>query len=437
MIRLKKLALAGFRGSPKFLPIEFDSPPRSIAIYGDNAAGKSSITDAVEWFYSSKVEHLWRENCKADALRNVLLPTEDAATVELHFNDSNLDCKKSIASDLTVSQSNNTANFIEYLAKIENGHERITLRTIDILYFTLEGKTERRKELERIIGYEALDKFREIVRSTLYQLEKTPEYITSKNNFQSQQKEILKIARINIFSDKELFESGQRIAVDAGIPASISDWASYEAAGADMRAKLHNKDQGIKKAALADCRKKCELFFQTAKASAGGLEIFSDAYAKLIGSQEQIRQIRLGGFLVAGKKAIDDLLASPDTCPLCLQTIPWDKLSEELEIRIAKVTESKTRYDEAVDQKGQTLSILDEVLEASGDFVETAAKAELDIQFVRPIQDFSSALEFISQTITNEFDSFRPISTDLEEQRARALESAVYCSPLKLDTSFR
>jgi hypothetical protein len=195
---------------------------------------------------------LWRENCKSDALRNVLLPAKDLATVELRFNDPKLDCKKSINSELAISQSNRTADFIQYLTKVDNGHERITLRTFDILYFALQRKTERRKELERIIGYEALDKFSETIASTLYQLEQTPEYITARSNFQTHQKDILKIANTNVSSDDELFKLGQRFIAGLGISTSICDWKTYENASAELRARLHNKDQGLKKAAFSD-----------------------------------------------------------------------------------------------------------------------------------------------------------------------------------------
>jgi recombinational DNA repair ATPase RecF len=430
MIRLKKIEIAGFRGSLESLRIDLDASGRSMAIYGDNAAGKSSITDAVEWFYFNKVEHLWRENCKADALRNILLPEKDAATVELQFNEASLDCNKSISSELAISQSNKSSILTEYLAKIENGHERVTLRTVDIFYFILQGKTERRKELERIIGYEALDSFREIIGPTLYKLERTPEYITAKSNFQNYQKEILTIARINIFSDTELFEAGQRIAAEADVSVSIGDWAAYEAAGAGMRARLHNKDQGIKKAALSDCRKKCELLSQKAKDATNGLEAFSKAYAELIASEEQVRQIRLGEFLISGKKAIESQLAPLDTCPLCLQSSPWGKLREELETRIAKLMDSERKYKSAVTLKGGTLSMLDQASRASEDFVESAGKVDLEVQFLKPIEEFSSIVKGIVRKITDEFEGFKPISMNIERQTTAALDSATKASEL-------
>jgi chromosome segregation ATPase len=54
MVNLRKIKLEGFRGAR--LPVEMDFTHRhaSIAIYGDNGGGKSTITDALEWFYFTR-----------------------------------------------------------------------------------------------------------------------------------------------------------------------------------------------------------------------------------------------------------------------------------------------------------------------------------------------------------------------------------------------
>jgi hypothetical protein len=376
----------------------------------------------------NKVEHLWRENCKSDALRNVLLPAKDLATVELRFNDPKLDCKKSINSELAISQSNRTADFIQYLTKVDNGHERITLRTFDILYFALQRKTERRKELERIIGYEALDKFSETIASTLYQLEQTPEYITARSNFQTHQKDILKIANTNVSSDDELFKLGQRFIAGLGISTSICDWKTYENASAELRARLHNKDQGLKKAAFSDCKTKCEALGVKALAVVRAIDEFSKAYSELIISQEQVRQIRLQGFLASGKKAIEDQLVTVDTCPLCLQSIPRLELIDQLKTRIAALGDSKKKYESALARKSEALSILSEAQRASNEFLESADKVGELNEFIEPIKAFSLATQGVEAKIVNDFDVLKPISIQIENEITAAVNYATKAS---------
>ncbi|MEJ2378390.1 MAG: AAA family ATPase [Pseudolabrys sp.] len=81
MIRLRKLIITGFRGARFDLPLDFTKDYKSVSIFGENATGKSTVTDAIEWFLLGKVEHLWREDCKEESLRNVLIGDKDSSIV--------------------------------------------------------------------------------------------------------------------------------------------------------------------------------------------------------------------------------------------------------------------------------------------------------------------------------------------------------------------
>ena len=62
------------RGVRDDLPLTLDGG--SILVYGDNGSGKSSISDALEWFYYGGVDHLSSEEIGRgglEALRNVML----------------------------------------------------------------------------------------------------------------------------------------------------------------------------------------------------------------------------------------------------------------------------------------------------------------------------------------------------------------------------
>ena len=48
MIKLRKLTLKGFRGARFDLPLDFTKDCRSLSIFGENASGKSTVTDALE-----------------------------------------------------------------------------------------------------------------------------------------------------------------------------------------------------------------------------------------------------------------------------------------------------------------------------------------------------------------------------------------------------
>ena len=80
-MKLKQIDIKGLRGIKESLSLELNG--KSIVLYGDNGMGKSSITDAIEWFYTNKVAHLaGSEIDLKEALRNASV---DEAFVSLPF----------------------------------------------------------------------------------------------------------------------------------------------------------------------------------------------------------------------------------------------------------------------------------------------------------------------------------------------------------------
>lgn len=54
--KINTISIKGIRGVKNVLDLPLNG--RSIVLYGDNGTGKSSISDAIEWFYTNRVEHL-------------------------------------------------------------------------------------------------------------------------------------------------------------------------------------------------------------------------------------------------------------------------------------------------------------------------------------------------------------------------------------------
>jgi DNA repair exonuclease SbcCD ATPase subunit len=155
-MKIKSLEISGLRGVKKNLSINLDSS-KSILIYGDNGSGKSSIADALEWFYYDKVEHLLSEEIGTkgiNALRNIFLSDEEDAYVELKYSDSRYDSRERLflkKSKLTSENTNATQAFSDYIDT--SLKENLTLRYKDLLRFILSTNTEKLKEIYNIIGF--------------------------------------------------------------------------------------------------------------------------------------------------------------------------------------------------------------------------------------------------------------------------------------------
>lgn len=89
-MKISTLRLSWFRGAAE--DAELVTNNRSIAVYGDNGAGKSCFVDAIEYILrGGRVEHLAHEYSgrhQEKAILNTHRPTDTAATISLLLTDS-------------------------------------------------------------------------------------------------------------------------------------------------------------------------------------------------------------------------------------------------------------------------------------------------------------------------------------------------------------
>ncbi|MBL4587356.1 MAG: AAA family ATPase, partial [Flavobacteriales bacterium] len=92
MAKIKSINISGIRGIKDPLLLELDK--KSVLVYGDNGTGKSSVTDAFEWFFFDQVGHLSNEEIGRrkgrDALRNIFILDSEDGYIELKFDDNKL-----------------------------------------------------------------------------------------------------------------------------------------------------------------------------------------------------------------------------------------------------------------------------------------------------------------------------------------------------------
>ena len=85
MTKIKAISISGIRGIRELLPLDLNT--KSVLVYGDNGSGKSSLSDALEWFYFDQIDHLSGEEIGRrkgkDALRNIFIPDEEDSFVEI------------------------------------------------------------------------------------------------------------------------------------------------------------------------------------------------------------------------------------------------------------------------------------------------------------------------------------------------------------------
>jgi len=414
MIRLRQLGITGFRGALDLLVVDLTSSGRSIAVFGENAAGKSTITDAIEWFYTDRIEHLWREYCKESSLRNTLLLGTDNAVVQLSFDDPAVNSTKTLSPALDSAHSNTTPRFRTYLEQVQKGQERLALRNADLLLFILSTKTEKRGYLARIIGYEALDTFRNVIQHTQSQLENNPEYVTATRNLGDYQSEILRLAGEMVTTDADLYKSAQQMVTQAGVVAAITDDASYSGAIQAIRERFGRQEKGQAKLKLIQVKQQFEKLLRDVQPALASSKNFLEAYGKLLTSREDLRQIKLLDFLSSGRRILEGKLFEPDVCPFCLQPKNHEALLEKLRERLQKLDEIKRLQEEAVAKKELTISDLNSASEATKVLLDRLVEAAVQSPVSGQVEQYKTSVDRLASEIKQQFPAFGPITSEVE-----------------------
>ena len=143
--RITRLELQAFRGIPGNFALDFQEGRSWIAL-GDNATGKSSIADAVEWYFDGQIEFLRKEG-RTDAIRHSGAPEYLPTVVTLDTNGA-------LGGTITT-KSTSPPNVLEV-----GSSELYMLRGQSLAEFVDKTKGEKWKALAELLGLDAVDELR-------------------------------------------------------------------------------------------------------------------------------------------------------------------------------------------------------------------------------------------------------------------------------------
>lgn len=379
MTKLRHLKAEAFRGARFELPVDFTKDHRSIAIFGENAGGKSTITDALEWFIHDRVEHLWKEDCKEDALRHVLAKDSES-TVEVRFDGKDREGKKVLPPNRNTSKKHVNESTRTLVSTLQE--DRLILRHSDIAQFIEKTKGQKREAIAEIIGYEEITQFRMAIQQTLNALRKEGAYTGAK-----QQAEKLQSAMVEavgqVVADRAAFlEMAKTILAPFELKTTISDDASYEKALEELRSYGSSAEKIKASQRLAQLETACNDLRTDIDKLLRETERFQEQYNALVKERDNVNKLRLSDFLVKGKAVIDSHVITDDQCPFCLSPYPLTQLEGEVAQRLEAMAELQKKLDETKVLKD---TLLDTV-------ANTAHKAKEIYNHYSDLDDFSKLI---------------------------------------------
>lgn len=349
--KINTITIKGIRGVKNVLELPLNG--RSIVLYGDNGTGKSSISDAIEWFYTNRVEHL-SSNSEIelkDALRNSSLKTDDVSEVAVSFvKETALDCSKSLfkkRDKLITEFSNDSDDFKNYLE--ESKEENLLLRYQYLTNFIDITKSDKLKYLSDIIGYGEVTKKKEVLKKS---------WNSIKTEIKNQNFE----AQINTQKGVLIEKLGAAISQEENLLEVITEKIKPLKIGLEVK-EIKDIDKvltHLKNATNNNLNKeiafleKSNLVISTLKSE---IEFINTEYEKyfnefevIANDVESIMQTFLGELLKTGDTVLSKKYHNDESCPLCLQPKSIDELRLEIAERLKEIEEStkkKASFDKA------------------------------------------------------------------------------------------
>ena len=199
MPEIKEFRISGFRGVRGVFPLSFvkGNSIRSMVIYGRNGTGKSSITDAWEWFHTERIVHLSREGAGPSSY-----PHKNAGDgetyIEIEFKNNELGLIRLTYDNKRITKPVAEGN-IEKLRLL--APHPCHIRFEDLTRFVFFSKTEKFDALAILMGFtpqvELQKAFRRVMREYEIKIEEKAKEV------EQLRRRLLTLLKLNELNEKE------------------------------------------------------------------------------------------------------------------------------------------------------------------------------------------------------------------------------------------
>ena len=409
MAKIKSINISGIRGIKNPLPLNLNN--RSILIFGESGSGKSSLTDAIEWYYSDGVKHLVSEETGSTkgrgALRNLFIPDSEDAFINIQYSNNKLNATKTINSSLRASISNTTDDFKDYLLATQS--ENLILRYRDLVEFIIASKTDKLKKLQNIIGFSAVADVRELLKKSAGRIARNIKSANYDNQKNAQQSVVLENLGQNAYTDDQLFAGANLSIKPLQIGKDIKSHKDIQ----DVLKTIESKEDTALLEQISFYTKVGENLTEVVGNIAiihSSYKTYHTIYTELRKDPENIRKLQLLALLKEGQSVLKNDVAQDDYCPLCLQEKSKIELIKELNERIKELEELEKEKDKLEEQGQKLKDILRvNVSTIDGLLKEKLFKEEQQAKLLEKVQQIKTSLNAFSDELERELIAKDPI----------------------------
>ena len=379
VVKIKTINIHAFRGIPD-LELQLDG--KNLLLRGENGTGKSSIVEAIEFFFTGKIFHL--EGTRGLSLQrhgpHVNFEANDV-NVELIFNPGSVSLNRTFESSSLPPEQ-----FKDYFQITQKG--AFILRRSQILTFIMSNPADRFRAIGSIIGIEPLDaielemmRVRDNLKGEIDSKEDKIDGLTS---------DLSTIIGKDITKVEDVLPALNEMLQEADLPLikSLED--------VDKHAEEMLKT--VKKAESIDRIGVFNEVLETTKTELIALEVigelndFNNKVKHLL--QEDIRlDLSVADLLESGRKVIEE--EEMDICPLCEHKIDRGRLLAKIDNRLEtlrnlseKASEIRTMYVPLKNKLNQIADKVDAIISKIESFPELADEKSKLIEKIAFLKEF-------------------------------------------------
>lgn len=422
MTPIKQITIGGFRGILVPLSLQFvrGKTPRSMVIYGRNGTGKSSITDAWEWFHTEKIGHLAREGAGPSSYphRNA----KDGETfVEVQFADDQLGTIRLDFDHSRITMPVAKGDIAKFRALAPHPCH---IRFGDLTRFVYLRKAEKYDALAQLMGFTPQVEFQKALRRVLRQVSDQLEI--REQNVDQLESALSNLLKLDVVDGPSILDSLNKILSRHGTEPAASI-KSLQAASRSLTKLVENDPRSQELADLGILRKAIE-----------SVKLPSDLEKRLqsyVGLAEAFKQeeraavdLLLIGLYEQGQNVLmrrKELREEIEHCPLCGQPFEGDLL-EHISTELSRLQKLKKSRDELETKRKQIhrlltpLGTLSRTLQENCQGIESVAKKWSVDSLIAQVSEIDKVLNALRVNL-----DIRPENLDTETVNSMqaALES--------------
>ncbi|HUY07890.1 MAG TPA: AAA family ATPase [Candidatus Dormibacteraeota bacterium] len=381
--RVTSIEVTAFRGVPGSLQLDF-ARGRSTMLFGENGTGKSTIADALEWYFTGRLDFLSHEGRK-HAIRN-------------------LGAKGSLTTKVVIVTDGRLGGEVQHpdsppQAAIEAGQNTpFLLRGRTLADFVDKRKAEKWKYLSDLLGLRAVDQLRLDLQTAMNDLKKalmaTQQELRQRESMLTQfevaptEVDVLKAIRTRCaavdFPTPETFQA-----------AVSPTWAKQMYPGSESSETAHR---------VAAVRASLPALQATPNRAP------IDRWNAALDTSDASSQLRLSLYSTAQEYV--ESISPTDTCPLCGQGIKSDELADRIRLVIGGLADAAKRIQSAQEPAAMTFEVLKQMAGAARAAVSQAAGLSIVLEAPpsgTPIEEAEERLRRHSQI------AWPPLSAYIQE----------------------